>query len=141
MTTGQYVFFLAAAMLAAIVLVLIKSRQVEDEDGGQIEITYTGHQIEGQAMRCAQRIGARVGLAPKAIRELKRKLVYVHHSFAGSNSSREIGDEFAQEAVAHLRKIGEFSPEWDEESVKATISEIVTGSLNMDEADTLPLQP
>jgi hypothetical protein len=138
MTTGQYVFFLAAAMLAAIVLVLIKSRQVEDEDGGQIEVTYTGHQIEGQAMRCAQRIGARIGLRPKGVRELKKTLVYVHHEFGGSSVGKSIGDEYAAEAIAHLKKVGEFRPDWDEELVKATISEIVTGSLNMDEADTLP---
>jgi hypothetical protein len=140
MTTGQYVFFLAAAMLAAIVLVLIKSRQVEDEDGGQIEVTYTGHQLEGQATRCAQRIGARVGLRPRGVMELKKTLVYVHHSFAGSSVGSSIGDEYAEEAVAQLKKIGEFQDDWNEELVRATISEIVTGSLNMDEADTLPMQ-
>lgn len=141
MTTGQYVFFLAAAMLAAIVLVLIKSRQVEDEDGGQIEVTYTGHQLEGQATRCAQQIGARVGLRPRGVMALKKTLVYVHHSFVGTTVGSSIGDEFAEEAVAELKKIGEFQDDWNEELVRMTISEIVTSSLNMDEAETLPLQP
>lgn len=129
MSIGEYVFFLAALLIGAIVLVLIKSRQVEDEEGGQIEVTHTKQQIEGQAMRCAQRIGLRVGLRPRAVKVLKGTLVYVHRNFAGAGDSTSVGQDYAREAVDHLKKMGEFQEGWDEESVKLTISDIVAESL------------
>jgi len=140
MTTGQYLLFCMAAIACAIVLVFIKNRQVEQEDGGVVEVTFTGHQIEGRAMRCAQQIGARIGLGPRGVQELKKGLVYVHHEFLGVGSPRDIADQFGVDAVEKLQAIGEFKDGWDAEEVATWIADIVAGSLSVDEPETVPMQ-
>lgn len=140
MTTGQYLLFCAAVIACAIVLVFIKNRQVEQEDGSAVEVTFTGHQIEGRAMRCAQQIGARIGLGPRGVQELKKGLVYVHHEFLGVWSPREIADQFGIDAVEKLQAIGEFNEGWNTEEVAAWIADIVAGSLSLDGPETVPMQ-
>lgn len=140
MTPGQYVFFCMAVLLAAIVLVLIKTRQVEDKGGEQIELSFTGHEIEGRAMRCAHKIGERIGLSPKLVKDMKVGLVALHHDCIGTESTSGVGEDFARAAIKRLRKMGAFESNWDEKHVEATISEIVTQSLSIDGHDTLPVQ-
>jgi len=140
MTPGQYVFFCMALLLAAIVLVLIKTRQVEDKGGEQIEVNFTGHEIEGRAMRCAQKIGEQIGLSPKLVKDLRVGLVALHHDCIGTESPAGVGDDFARAAVKRLKKLEAFDSSWDEKEVEATISEIVRQSLSIEVHDTLPVQ-
>jgi hypothetical protein len=141
MTPGQYGMFVLMLVLGAIVIAMIKSFKVENDDAVRTDVLVTGHEIDGRAIRCAQRIAIRFGLAPPAVTALQKGLLYTHRQWLGDTNPPAVGEEFARAALERLWKLEliDESMRKDEATIK-TIGEIVAESLAMDDYETRPME-
>lgn len=141
MTPGQYGIFVVMLVLGAIAIVMIKSFKVQNDDAGRTDVVVEGHEINGLAIRCAQRIGLRYELSPTAVAELQRGMLYTHRQWLGDNNPQAVGEEFARSALQRLWKLNLVDEALlKDESAVATIGQIVAESLAMDEHDTRPME-
>lgn len=135
--------FCLALFMGAIVIVMIKSFKVENDDSVRTDVVVEAHEIEGRATRCAHRIGHEFGLSPPTILELKKALVYTLREWLGDSRPEEAAMEFAVSAVERLQKLDE-TPRvrgaGKDESIK-WIAGVVAESLVVDNPeDTRPME-
>ena len=143
MTPGHYALFVLALICGAGTIAMIKSFKVENDDSSRgVDVTVTGYEIEGRAMRCAQRIGIKFELSTIAIKELKRGLMYTHQVWIGDGNPQAVGEEFAKAAVEKLWKMGEIDASVRADStVVKEMGSIVAESISLEEeGETRPME-
>lgn len=142
MTPGQYGMFVVMLVLGAIAIVMIKNFKVSNDDANRTDVVVEGHEIEGLAIRCAQRIGTRFELSPAAVKELQRGMLYTHQQWLGDSNPVAVGEEFARAALDRLWKLGLLDDDslLKDDSAVHTMGQIVAESLAMDEHETRPME-